>query len=626
MKHVVKIIFRKVNCFLITPQKAFFQFLSPFGESTRSGIEVRVGGLLLLIFCSINGLQAQDSIINRNITVEREYKPIIQDAGKINSSPEILEQTVPKTIPTYSDYNLPLNVDFNIHTLPAADLQMDKPQFKNGFARIGFGNNFNTLADFAFPLVKTAKTRLDFSLNHLGTFDAKAHSVTNANLLFDLNFDSFGFFAGMGGGHEYLKYYGNNFNRYGTIVSLDSLATNFPANYVEQNLVRVTRNPQIFNVYSLANDSTSETFWRFNAFVGFRSLPTSDELRYQAKVQYNVFSSLNGLSENAVRTNLGFNTASRENRLGIDAEMQNLFYHSDHPSLLNFWDTYTVVSVNPYYSIERDDWNLRLGVKSAFSFVHGLPFNPSADISAEWKAIPKYFSIYGGITGGYHVNTMNEMFTENRYLFPDVRVQDTYSPFEFYAGIKLKPLYNLLIDGFVDFKHINNQYFFVNKEYAVSSASSFIPPAADSTLYTNRFNVIYSAANLLKIGIRANYNFQDKLNIELKGALNKWTVATEQYAWNKPAVEAELNADYHITNNFSFNFTSFFEGERYAKLGNAAVKMNPKIDINLGASYTYNTWLSVFAKVNNLINNSYQDFYGYDVQGFNVLVGAAFSF
>jgi outer membrane cobalamin receptor len=54
--------------------------------------------------------------------------------------------------------------------------------------------------------------------------------------------------------------------------------------------------------------------------------------------------------------------------------------------------------------------------------------------------------------------------------------------------------------------------------------------------------------------------------------------------------------------------------------------MNPKVDINLGAAYSYNNWFTAFVKVNNLINNKYQDFYGYDVQGFNVLGGVSFSF
>ena len=130
-------------------------------------------------------LLAEDSIVNRNITVEREFKPIIKDAGKINSVPQTLEPKVEKVAAKYSDFNLPLNADYNIHTLPAAELQCEiKPDVKDGFARLGFGNHINTLADFAYPLIKNPETKLDFSINHLGTFNSKAHSTTKAALSF----------------------------------------------------------------------------------------------------------------------------------------------------------------------------------------------------------------------------------------------------------------------------------------------------------------------------------------------------------------------------------------------------------------------------------------------------------
>ncbi len=583
--------------------------------------------LFFLIISSFTNLQAQDSIFDRNVTVEREYKPVIKDAGKINSAPEVLEQTVVKSAPTYSDFNLPLNADFNIHILSAAELALQKRiNTENGFARFGLGSNLNTLADFAYPIVNTQDIKLDFSLNHLGTFDAKAHSTTKAALSFDKYFNSLVFYAGLGGGHEYLKYYGNNFDQNNKVVSLDSLSKKYyDATYQEQNLNSISRTPQTVGINSLAKDSTSETFWRYNAFVGIRSLPLSEGMRYLAEVQYKVFNSLNGLSENLIQTKAGFSTMSDENRLGLDLEMYNLMYHSNNPALLNFWDAFTVFAMNPYYSFERKTWNVRLGVKSSFSFIHGKPFNPSPDVSAEWKAVPKYFSIYGGITGGYQVNTMNDMFSENRYLFPDVRVQDTYTPYDFYAGVKLKPIYNLLIDGYVDYRSIDNQYFFVNKEYALTSSTVPVPPVY-STLFTNRFNVIYSSATVLKVGARANYNLQNWLNVQLKGSINNWTVATETHAWNQPNWEANLSTSVKLTPDFSVDANVYLDDGRYAKLGNTAILMNPRIDINLGASYSYNNWFTAFAKVNNVINNSYQDFYGYDVQGFNVLVGAAFSF
>ena len=49
-------------------------------------------------------------------------------------------------------------------------------------------------------------------------------------------------------------------------------------------------------------------------------------------------------------------------------------------------------------------------------------------------------------------------------------------------------------------------------------------------------------------------------------------------------------------------------------------------DVNLGASYSYLDWFTMFFKVNNILNKHYQNFYGYDVQGLNVMVGAILSF
>jgi hypothetical protein len=560
--------------------------------------------------------------------VEREYKPIIHDAGKINSVPKVLELNVDKAAANYSDFNLPLNAGFNIHTLPAAQLDFaKKADDKPGYARVGFGNYLNTLADFAYPLVRTKDMHLDFALNHLGAYGIKAHTTTNATLSFDKTFDAMNVYAGLGGGHEYLKYYGNNFNAAGTVVDLKTLAiANGTDTYREENLTHLNRTAQDFSLSQLANDSLSNTFWRFNALAGVCSLPEADGLRYRAEMQYKVFGSHYGLSEHLVHTLVGFSIPNKDNRMGVDVEMYNLSYRSGNPALSYFSDAYSVVGLNPYYSIERSNYNVRLGVKSNFSFVHGQPFSPSADIRAEWRVAPEFFSVYGGATGGYAVNTMDAMADENRYLYSDTRVNDTYTPYDVYAGFKVKPLYNLLLDAYIDYRSINNQYFFVNKEYSISTMT--VPPFVPNTgLFTNRFNVIYSDATQLRVGARAAYNFKNLVNVELKGAYNGWAVATEQYAWNKPKWEASLNTGVRINSEWSVSANAFYEGERYAKLGNLPpILMRDKIDINLGANYSYNNWLTAFVKVNNLINNHYQDFYGYYVQGFNVLVGAGFSF
>jgi len=588
-----------------------------------------VTAVLLFLITSALSLHAQDTIRNRSVSVQREYRPVIQDAGKINSMPQVLEPNVEKSPAVYSNFNLPLNAGYNIHTLPAADLITDKPvNTDNGYARLGFGNYVNTLADFAYPIVNTADVRLDFSLNHLGTFeDRRMHTATKANLSFDKLFENFDLYVGLGGGHEYLKYYGNNYNGADSVINLKTLATNYGNSlYLEKNRAGINNTQRLYMLNGLSGDSIGDTFWRFNARAGIRSLPTSTNLHYLAKVQYQAFSSHNGLTENLFHTQAGLSIPSDKNRMGLNVDMYNMMYSSTSIPAFNFWKADNVLTLNPYYSIDRPEYNVRLGLKTSLSFEHSKFSNPSVDVRAEWKAIPQYLSFYGGLTGDYEVNTLNKTFAENPYMYSDLRLNNTYTPLEFFAGIKLKTLYNLLLDAYVDYKQIDNQYFFINKGYSLAAYSPVIMPAADSVIYTNRFNVVYNNARRLKLGVRANYNLQNKVNVELKWAYNSWNVENQKYAWNMPKYEAQLNTDIRINPNFTLSANMFYEGVRFAGLGNRAIAMHDKVDINLGVNYSYTKWLTVFGKINNLINNQYQDYYGYDVQGTNMMIGAAFSF
>ena len=585
-----------------------------------------IASILLFTLGSAFSLQAQDTILNRSVSVEREYRPVIQDAGKINSVPQVLEPTQEKTPAKYSDFNLPLNADFNIHTLSAAELTTEKPAIQQGYARVGLGNYANTLIDFAYPVINTPDMRLDFTLNHLGTFESKRlHSTTNTALSFDKIFKTFNLYAGLGGGYEHFKYYGDNFDGNGPVDLSKLVAPYGSYDWNEVNRAGVITTPRSFKLDSLAGFPKSETLWRFNVHAGVRSLPMSTDLRYIAELNYNIFSAVNGIHEDMVHTKARFSSPNQENRLGIDFDMYNMMYKSDKIPAFNFWGNYSVLTLNPYYKIEREAWNVRIGVKTSLSFVHGRLANPSPDIRAEWNAVPKSVSLYGSLTGDFEVNSLNKIYSENPYMFSDLRVKDTYTPFVFVLGVKAKPLYNLLLDAYVDLRQIDNQYFFVNKGYKLTNSLQAVP-AADSTLYTNRFNVIYSGATLAKLGIRANYNLQSFLNVELKYAINNWSVDNEEYAWNKPKYEMEMNTNVRVNPDLNLSANLYYEGGRYAKLGTTAVAMNDKVDLNLGVSYTYLNWFTAFAKINNLINHKYQNYYGYDVQGMNIMVGAAFSF
>ncbi|MEI6556609.1 MAG: hypothetical protein WCL70_13545 [Paludibacter sp.] len=582
---------------------------------------------LLTIICSCTAILAQDTILNRNVSVEREYRPVILDAGKVNSLPQILEPKAEKVPTAYSNFNLPLNADYNIHTLPAAGILADKSIDKPGFARIGFGTYLNSLVDASYLLINKPDMLLNAKLNHDGTLEAKRfHTTTKADVAFEKQFKNISLYAGLGGSHEYLKYYGDTYNLDNT-EDFKLLASLFPiSTYNEVNRTDINSTGKPYSANDLKSQPEGDTFWRMNALVGFSSSQSQD-IRYQAEVKYNLFSSINGLTENMIHTQASYSSPSEKNRMGVDLELYNLFYNSATISPFNFWDSYSVLNLNPYYSMQHDQWKVRIGVKTAFSFVHGDGFNPSADVTGEWNPIPKLLSVYGGVTGGYEINSQNKIFAGNPFLYSDLRVKDTYTPFNLYAGTKIKPVDNLMFNAFVDFRQVNNQYFFVNKEYKLENKNSSLSmPLPDSSLFSNRFNLVYSSATLFRGGIRATYNLPDIMNVELKGTYNGWNVATEEHAWNKPTFEAEMNANYKIDKSFSVSLNAFYEGGRFAKHGKKAVAMNDKADINVGLNYRYDKQFSAFAKINNLFNSQYQDFYGYDVQGINFMIGGAVSF
>lgn len=581
--------------------------------------------LLLLLVLLPAMMQAQETTVDRNVTVERDFQPVVQDAGKISSLPEILNINISKERVAYSDFLQTLPIGKNFFNLPAVEvIHRRRPISREAIVRLGMGNYWNTFGEIALPLINSEKARLDLRLDHLGTFGTRKHSLTGAGLDFNRYFPRYDLYAGVKLSHEYFNYYGKNFSKDNSEIDLNDLITenpNIDPLYTEQSLELITRPVQSVRLSNLAAYSDDDILWRFNAHAGIRSLPNPVGLTYSGELNFDLFNSQNGLQENLIRTLFGYQTTQGSNRLGMDFELTNLFYSKNNLPVLNFWEYYAVFSMNPYYLIDNTDLYLKAGVKASFSFIHGRPFNPMPDIIAEWKVLPHILSVYGGITGDFSISTLSSIAEENPYVFTDLRVKDAYTPINLFVGFKVKTQHNLLIDAFMDYRFIDDQYFFVNKGYKTTQISG-----AGEYLYTNRFNAVYSDASLFRVGLRGNYNIRNMVNVQLKGVYNGWSVEEESYAWMKPAFEADLSADWRITRGLSASANFFLEGARYAKIGTDAIRMRPRVDLNLGASYAFNRTFSTFARVNNLVNSKYEYFYGYSVQGINFLLGGAISF
>ena len=81
---------------------------------------------LVLLCCYPYANYAQDTTLNRVVTVERDYQPLVQDAQAISVTPSFIVHNPQPNPVVYSTYSEPLSVGYNLHALPASQTNFRK--------------------------------------------------------------------------------------------------------------------------------------------------------------------------------------------------------------------------------------------------------------------------------------------------------------------------------------------------------------------------------------------------------------------------------------------------------------------------------------------------------------------
>jgi hypothetical protein len=536
-----------------------------------------------------------DTIAKRNVIIERDYTPTAPDVHRLVVSPIVTEPEIKPEPVTFSDQTSPLQPAFDLHKWQAAVVHIDQDPIHKGYALIGGGLYGNALGDLLLPIVSDKSQQLTFNTHISSLFGNKQqHLVTNFGLDYQYSFKPFDFLVGAYFNREGFNYYGTNGPSFQLLPS------------------------------STSYKDTTNHFVNGGFNIGIRSRKNPSNVDYSAHVKYNSFVPGFGLHEQQINASGNVEIPVNENRLGISADVTRFSYTQPMgPGYAN----YAVIGVNPYFNLLGDTWKVHIGLKDDVATGgSNKKINLMPDVTAQINLIPTV-TVYGGITGSYQINSMQSMMENNRYLLPTLRVRDSYTPIDAFAGIKSSPLSGLLLNGSVDYKHFDKQYFYVNKRS--TDSLSFASP----TLYWNSpmFDVAYDNAQEVTLHFNSNYNFRDEQIIFLEANYHYWHMQTLAHAWMQPSFEFAAGIDQKISQHLFLNANYYFAGGRYAALANGtSIRMKDINDVNIGASYSYSNWLTAFARVNNILGLSsslrYQTWYGYDAVGCNFQIGVAFSF
>ncbi|MCM1034362.1 MAG: hypothetical protein NC038_02040 [Paludibacter sp.] len=551
--------------------------------------------ILLLMLCSAGIYAQNDTIIERTVTVEREYEPTVRQAGKLSVKPQVYTPVLQPIQVRYSDYADPLALDFNFNELGYSETNFLQPRSLHGFLRGGIGH-INSVFDFTYRLTEKKDILFDIDAHHLGQWGRKTLSDTWVGLNFSKLFTGADLYFGVTGKNTF-------FTRYGRYFDYDDIAKG-RGHFTES--------------YKGFDKDAKGNFWEVDTKIGVRSLPNAD-IRYMVQTGYEAFVIGHVATEHQINTQAMFEWRGEEHHAGGNLLVQNRLYSVDTPDWQIATDAgndtilqhHHVVKFEPYYEYQGKRFGIHAGVNVDFAIGKGKLCLPSPNVTFEAKLTEDWLALYGGAVGDYMITSVRDNFHYNRYLHPELELTDTcnrtYMPVDAFLGFKIRPQANLLIDIYAHYMLTKYDVFY----------------QTDTLGY---FTLVGSGHQRWKIGGKVDYHYQDIVNIHLDGNYTFWKMDAIDYAFYRPSWEINFRVDAKINSKISLYSDNYFAGGQYACVGGESVALRPTIDLNLGVQYNINKWLACYLQLNNYLNRKHDMFYGYQTQGINFVAGVTWSF
>jgi len=564
--------------------------------------------LFLLSFLFTGVLIAQDKPLgSETVIVVKPYTPSVNDAFKIKESPILGDSVSLEKKPVkYSIFSVPVASTFTPSKGRATKVEKDKRiKLYDNYITLGFGTYSNVLAEFYSNLEISKSDNFGVYLTH----NSSQGGIEDVRLE-----DSY----------------------YDTELNLNYSSRNRKSSWnTELGLEH-----QLFNWYGLpeqrrfSNEIVRAIDPQQNYFSGSLGgeLELYDSFLNKAAAKYRYFGDSYESAEHNFKADGAFevNIANELISTKVFADVLSGEFDKGYndPNSLKY--SQMIFGVTPSLLILRDDLTLNLGA----SFVYGLDTENSESsfyiypqVTASYRMAGDYFIPYAGLEGGLSQNTYYKFAQQNPYVSPTLNISPTDKSYDAYVGAKGKLTnsigYNLK-GGYS--AEINKALYLAN----LSNSSS-----TQDYAYGNSFGVVYDDINTLSFSGEINVDVNRDFKLGLNGSFFSYNSEFEAEAWNLPEMKASLLMDYQITKKWFAGANLFYTGERKDReetidgggaIGSRTITLDGFTDLNANVGYRFNDQLSIFAKGNNLLGDSYERWSNFPVQGIQVMAGATYKF
>ncbi|MCU0370852.1 MAG: hypothetical protein MUC31_05510 [Bacteroidales bacterium] len=551
---------------------------------------------LIVIFSAFVNIYLYGQGKNEEVTIIAPYIPSIGDAVKIPFRPEIAPQEQEAPDFTYDYVTKKLETRLELDPVePMKYSEGRKEDLYRNYARAGFGNYVTPYLDFMASSLESEKYQFGARISHLSS-QGKIKSYPPSAY-----------------SHNLVSVFGRAFTKTHTLAA--------DAGYKRD----------VVHCYGFRPDSFPETEF------------TKDDLRQRYQHLYGTVEFGSNFKD-AYKLNhlfsLGLHYYSdryetRESQVDIGVKLDkafktggNDFRHSFAVDLgmdyLNFRDS--ISSSHPLFFLVSPVYRFGFG---QYGFEAGLNINMNAGNSATGSGfgmdvfpllkasvviVEGQVKAFAEISGKRTINSFRSLTGTNPFIISTPRVTYTDEKIRIGGGITGNT-------GGLNFLAA-----------AFYSYTTDMPLFVTDTLLPlqNRFDVIYDDMNLLQIKASLDYVKISQLTARLMASFFQYIPKDEEKAWQMPNFEIGLDAGYTLQDKYTIRASFLALGPKYAKTFNdgqvSSVKMGGAFDLGIGFEYKINTMISAFLNASNILNQNYQRWYQYPVQGTLVMAGVNVTF
>ncbi|WP_254423292.1 TonB-dependent receptor [Flavobacterium sp. A45] len=577
-------------------------------------------GVFLLLFSQLSFAQdkkdKKDNIGTEVVNVVKPYTPTISDAFKVKEVPVITnEENAKKESVKYSILPFPVASTFSPSKGNAQGVEKAKQErlFKN-YATFGIGN-YGALNTELYVNEDLNNNEYIGGMFRHNSSQGGIKEITLDDFYYDTKIDLI-----YGSNEEEmawdlkLGYQNQIYNWYGLPAAFGNTLT------LPQSMALVNGiDPQ----------------QSYNTITAGGSLVFEEALVKDVKLELTHFSDAYSSAENRflLAPTFKFDVLDEEIKTKVFVDYVDGSFKKDY-SGTNTADIkygFTNLGIVPSFVMKRDDWTIDIGAGLVYSMGKDNTSNkfyvyPS--VTASYNVVSDLMIFYASAIGNLQQNTYKDFVDGNPFVSPTLNIKPTNELYDISAGLKGKLASTVSYDIKASYVYDENKALFKSNDYTESDTNA-------NYAFGNSFQVIYDDMKIMRLYGEIKADLAKGITVEVDGTFNSYSNKYQEEAWNLPEIELNSKLDFMVTEKWFAGVNLFYVGELKDQQLNTdivyvtapgPITLDGYFDLNANIRFKYSERFTTFLKANNIMNNGYQKWLNYPVQGFQVMVGGNYKF